>query len=438
MCFVSDADKDHVPCVGLVSQTLNWTPDGEQVKTVEDIKNAAKEGERINGTKVNTLDWPTIEEQPFSEYGDTKIFALAFPWLFPGGHGDYVDRQRTDNLSVEKWGRILLGYKDGRFQCDPVFSFFVLNYIQRRQNQDQGSVYVKTVLNEPSKTLEELKSELLRGNDKFIRQMSYFSQRVKGSDAYWRGKRYEVYSWINHHLDQKNGLPNLFITLSCAEYWWPDLRRLIEERVMISCGMQIDMDGDEKVRYKYLNDYSYLVQEYFQIRTEEWINSVGAKVFGIKHYWVRYEFAKGRGQTHAHMIAMCDTTFVNGEGKSVDMMMVSYINKDDPGKRAELIDEWARTKFGMTAKHPGLDDSANSDINTTLDQEEPRAPPTDDHPCSVYYGSRETNLDKRNDQIGLCSCCQIHQCSGYCLTKTHSSKKRIYNERWVFQVCEKF
>ena len=157
MCFVSDADKDHVPCVGLVSQTLNWTPDGEQVKTVEDVKNAAKEGERTNGTKVNTLDWPTIEEQPFSEHGDTKIFALAFPWLFPGGHGDCVDRQRTDNLSVEKWGRILLGYKDGRFQCDPVFSFFVLNHIQRWQNQDQGSVCVKTVLNEPSKTLEELK-----------------------------------------------------------------------------------------------------------------------------------------------------------------------------------------------------------------------------------------------------------------------------------------
>lgn len=31
-----------------------------------------------------TVDWPAIKDQPVSEYSDTQIFALAFPWLFPG------------------------------------------------------------------------------------------------------------------------------------------------------------------------------------------------------------------------------------------------------------------------------------------------------------------------------------------------------------------
>ena len=41
----------------------------------------------------------------------------------------------------------------------------------------------------------------------------------------------ELNSWINYHLEHKNGPPTLFITLSCAEYWWPDLKRLILTRI---------------------------------------------------------------------------------------------------------------------------------------------------------------------------------------------------------------
>ena len=44
---------------------------------------------------------------------------------------------------------------------------------------------------------------------------------------------------------------------------------------------------------KLLNDYSIMVQEYFQKRVELWLNTVGKQIFGIEHYWVRYEFAPG-------------------------------------------------------------------------------------------------------------------------------------------------
>ena len=37
------------------------------------------------------VDWPAVKGQAVSEFGDKKIFALAFPWLFPGGLGDIKD-----------------------------------------------------------------------------------------------------------------------------------------------------------------------------------------------------------------------------------------------------------------------------------------------------------------------------------------------------------
>jgi hypothetical protein len=46
--------------------------------------------------------------------------------------------------------------------------------------------------------------------------------------------RAELYSSINHHVKEGNGMPNFFITLSCAEYFWPDVLRLLNERLKIA------------------------------------------------------------------------------------------------------------------------------------------------------------------------------------------------------------
>ena len=35
--------------------------------------------------------WPASKQTPVDEFGDTRIFTNAFPWLFPGGVGDVKD-----------------------------------------------------------------------------------------------------------------------------------------------------------------------------------------------------------------------------------------------------------------------------------------------------------------------------------------------------------
>jgi hypothetical protein len=61
-----------------------------------------------------------------------------------------------------------------------------------------------------------------------------------------------VYSWIHHHAQTGHGAPNVFITLSCAEHFWKDIKRLIEERFMIA-GLSLP-DLDKKKWVQIVND----------------------------------------------------------------------------------------------------------------------------------------------------------------------------------------
>jgi hypothetical protein len=87
-----------------------------------------------------------------------------------------------------------------------------------------------------------------------------------------------------------------------------------------------------------------VIQEYFQLRTEAWLETVGKDVFGIKHYWVRYEFAPGRGQIHAHLLAI-------PEDQSI--YELCYNDTKEPNgkaKRAGRISACAAAKFGLTPR----------------------------------------------------------------------------------------
>ena len=156
---------------------------------------------------------------------------------------------------------------------------------------------------EGPKTLEQLQTEICSGNTRWLDRLSYYFGQLACSAGYWRSKRAEVYTWIIHHIEAGHGPPNFFITLSCTEYLWPDIKRLIKERLDIA---ELDAPELEKSLVQIVNDYTLVVQEYFQERVKIWLSTIGAKVFHIKYYWLRYEFAPSRGQIHAHMLAIHD------------------------------------------------------------------------------------------------------------------------------------
>jgi hypothetical protein len=150
-----------------------------------------------------------------------------------------------------------------------------------------------------------------------------------------------------------------------------------------------------------MNRYSIVVQEYFQQRVVKWLETVGKSIFRIKHYWIRYEFAPGRGQIHAHLLAIPD-----------DHSIYEYCHLDlqqanGSEKRAQRMSEWAKEYLGLTA-------TVSNDFN--------ELEATDPSPVSVRFTEIEDLPEMRDEDFQkLLKAVQIHECSGFCM---RTKKKR--------------
>jgi hypothetical protein len=103
--------------------------------------------------------------------------------------------------------------------------------MQRHSNNSEGIFFLASdrFIGQNPPTVQELKKQLQKKDTRYINMLRYFARNIKGSDNYWRSKTDDLEHWINHHVGIGHGPPTFFITLSCAENWWPDLRRLLSQ-----------------------------------------------------------------------------------------------------------------------------------------------------------------------------------------------------------------
>ena len=349
-------DNNEEECSGFTCREETSLTSENQEAMINSLKKAAEQQD-----SVTTLDWPqTSYPDAISEYSNIRIFTNAFPWLFPGGIADFRDLDRKLEIDVANWAKHLLLQSDGRFQRDKLWGFFTYNYCQRHRNNTSGGFFVNTHISDPPKTLEELKNQIEEGDTSFISKLIFFSKRVRGSDAFWRAERAKLYTWISHHIEAGHGPPDIFMTLSCAEYFWPDMIRLLEERIWIAegknivngvrCyrdGRKINLSTNKADRNKAVNDYALVIQQFFIKRAEDFLNTVGKQILGIEHYWGRIEFAKGRGQIHLHLLAILR--------KEVTRDLQDQLNHGgrSHADQSKLVGDWAERVFGMTSSVNG-------------------------------------------------------------------------------------
>lgn len=321
---------------------------------------------------------------------------MAFPWLFPGGIGDVND---FPNDNAREWAKMMTYFEDGRFAKDKQFCFMAENYILRRRNSNSGRYYVTKFHGHGPPNLKELQEQVKEGNNSFVNSLLYYSKSVKGSNQYWKAKRSELYTWINHHAEVHNKVPMYFITLSCAEYLWPDVVDLIKERLLMAGDEESAANAEVNTPafVRLVNEYSIVVQEYYQIRVKNWLNTVGKEMLGIENYWCRYEFTPGRGQIHVHLLAT-----------SSDQYIYDFIEKDkneyENGEEiaAERLKRWARDRFGLTA--------------TVREGYEEK--PADAKYSGVTVRLKDINHNEEiliDDIEGMKRAVQHHQCNGFCM-----------------------
>jgi hypothetical protein len=59
-----------------------------------------------------------------------------------------------------------------------------LNYIHHRRNQTSGGWFVKNFIKDAPLSLHELQQSIQNGDTSFVDKLTYFSQKVQGSDSY--------------------------------------------------------------------------------------------------------------------------------------------------------------------------------------------------------------------------------------------------------------
>jgi hypothetical protein len=147
-----------------------------------------------------------------------------------------------------------------------------------------------------------------------------------------------------------------------------------------------------------VDEYSLVIQEFFQKRVALWLETVGKVVFDIKHHWVRFEFAPARGQIHAHLLAICGKQSFN---------IAMHKLKDDKEAQAIFLQNWSKKAYDYSAE-------VDVDAFKSLDMSK------DDNPVVERLGSID---DHSLDSTRLQRFCQNHTCSGYCLRKQYGKKK---------------
>jgi hypothetical protein len=128
-----------------------------------------------------------------------------------------------------KWGQHLLQCYDGRFLDDSLFGLSLYNVIQYHTNNREGNFFFNSdrFIGKDPPTVEQLKRQLENKNTKYTSMLRYFARTIRGSDNFWRSKTKDLKHWITHYIARGDGPPTFFITLSCAENWWPDLKCLL-------------------------------------------------------------------------------------------------------------------------------------------------------------------------------------------------------------------
>jgi hypothetical protein len=226
-------------------------------------------------------------------------------------------------------------------------------------------------------------------------------------------------------VEHGNGAPSLFVTFSCAEYHWQYIENLLNARRKIAGDPPISLKTvTEKVRA--VNDYSIIIQEYFQARVSDFLENYAKEVFGIHHYYARFEFAKSRAQIHVHILAML--------GKKSNIIELNdLVNKErnDVKKQASVADDWMTNIFGLTAIHLGSSTGGVMD-RTKIGKLKGTCKTPLCHPASQNM-SQVTAY--KLDLCNLCNCCQMHNCSGYCLY--HQKRRMIKLDDNLSEVSKK-
>jgi len=97
--------------------------------------------------------------------------------------------------------------------------------IMRKRALEQSRYFVDQQLGDPHLTVADLQERLARSDSSFINKLLYFGANLRGTAQYWHQRQRELRALVEFMVNETKGLPSFFMTGSCAEFYFPPLRR---------------------------------------------------------------------------------------------------------------------------------------------------------------------------------------------------------------------
>jgi hypothetical protein len=238
------------------------------------------------------LPAPSIRTTPIDEAaGKERIFAMAFPTLYPTGRADF-NAPRLREVPLNKYAQHLIRFKDGRFGRHPRWRFFIFNLLMRRQAIVRARFYVSKASGLKDLTREEL-AEALLADKTLLPQIVRQGFALSGTRPFWRNKSNGLQAQARF---LSPGMAPVFITFSAADMQWVDLHRHFPN-------YSPDILANSMLRKKFIwdgvQDNPHIVAHYLVIRLRAFKKHVLQPYLGFSDYWNRLEW-QARGTGHEH------------------------------------------------------------------------------------------------------------------------------------------
>eukprot|EP00116_Pleurobrachia_bachei_P000345 sb/3460607/ len=244
-----------------------------------------------------------VESTPVAS-NDDLLEVLSFPELFFYGVGSLLDTRSKDlkcNPLQYSQTRLLSYHPHFRHNCQYLF-YLVGQHVRRRITRSVFGA-LRNVQSVKNITAGKF-VEMIKNNDPSIkRKVTACLRDIPGTQQYWSSVKQKLLAQT-----QQFGPPTFFLTLSPAEYTWPELISTLRE-------LNKDLPGIDS-----LSDSELLVKEpvltalYIHSRFTAILDFIkSAKPLGkVVSHFVRYEY-QTRGTVHFHCFLWIEGAPVIGE-----------------------------------------------------------------------------------------------------------------------------
>ena len=252
--------------------------------------------QELTGQKWRDVDVPalSIRSTPIDEAaGRDRIFAMAFPTLYPHGLADFnAPRQRA--VTLKQYAYHLIRYDDGRFGRHPRWRFLIFNILMRDKSKKSARYFVSKASNLINLTREEL-GEALNSDANLLPQIVCQGSNLTGTRPFWRNRGSGLQAQARFLTPQ---MSPVFITFSCADLQWHDLHRQLPRYDEFQAGNAIVR---RHIVWQNVQDCPHIVAYYLDLRFRAFLRLVLEPYLGYMDYWWRYEW-QARGSGHQHCL----------------------------------------------------------------------------------------------------------------------------------------